>query len=133
MNDKTILLEKLLTKLENKTTINIFTETCLQKDLLENYLGRKWYHALTTQSEDKNGGVSICQHPAFGNATTIAVNPSISNRFLAIKFSPPQRPPFVVVAIYIHVSMNDVDKCTYLQLCLCEINNIKKICPHIII
>ena len=65
MNDKTILLEKLLTKLDKKMTINIFTETCLQKNLPENYLGRKWYHALTT-SDDKNGGVSICYHPAFG-------------------------------------------------------------------
>ena len=132
MNDKTTLLEKLLKKLNNKMTINIFTETCLQKDLPENYLGRKWFHALTT-TEDKNGGVSICYHPAFGNAVAIAVSPTIKNRLLAIKFSPPQRPPFVIIAIYIHASMNDVDKCTYLQLCLCEINEIKKICPRIII
>ena len=69
-------------------TINIFTETCLQKDLPENYLGRKWFHALTT-TEDKNGGVSICYHPAFGNAVAIAVSPTIKNRLLAIKFSPP--------------------------------------------
>ena len=132
MNDKTKLLEKLLTKLNNKMTINIFTETCLQKKLPDNYLGRIWYHALTTP-EDKNGGVSICHHPALGNASTIAVSPAISNRFIAIKFSPPQRTPFVVVALYIHASMNDVDKCNYLKLCLCEINNIKKNCPHIII
>ena len=132
MNDKTTLLEKLLKKLNNKMTINIFTEICLQKDLPENYLGRKWFHALTTP-EDKNGGVSICYHPAFGNAGSIAVPTSISNRFLSIKFSPPQRSPFVVVAIYVHASMNDVDKCTYLQLCLCEINEIKKNCPRIII
>ena len=87
MNDKTILLEKLLKKLNNKMTINIFTETCLQNNLPENYLGRKWFHALTT-TDDKNGGVSICYHPAFGNAVPIAVSPSISNRFLAIKYSP---------------------------------------------
>ena len=108
LKDKTKELERLLSKYYDKLTINVFTETCLQQKLSDNYIGRKWVHGVTT-AEDRNGGVSICYHAALGDATTLNIfDKKLSNRLLPVKFSPPQHPEFVVAAVYIPASLQDL-------------------------
>ena len=111
----------------------MFTETCLQLPLSINYLGRKWCHGLTTAA-DRNGGVSLCYHPAFGDALILNISDKkLGNRLLPVKFSPPQRPVFVVVAVYIPASLQDREKGIYLQAILQEINFLKITYPNLII
>ena len=67
-------------------------------------------HGFTT-TEDRNGGVSICYHPALGEATILDIfDKKLSNRLLPVKFSPPQHLAFVVAAVYIPASLQDRDK-----------------------
>ena len=73
LNDKTKQLEKLRGCFHDKPAINVFTETCLQLPLSINYLGRKWCHGLTTAA-DRNGGVSLCYHPAFGEVVILNIS-----------------------------------------------------------
>ena len=125
LNDKTKQLEKLLGCFHDKPAINVFTETCLQLPLSVNYLGRKWCHGLTTAA-DRNGGVSLCYHPAFGDEVILNISDKkLGNRLLPVKFSPPQKPVFVVVAVYIPASLQDREKGIYLQEILQEINMLK--------
>ena len=133
LKDKTKELERLLSQYYDKLTINVFTETCLQLKLSDNYLGRKWVHGLTT-AEDRNGGVSICYHAALGDATTLNIfDKKLSNRLLPVKFSPPQHSEFVVVAVYIPASLQDRDKGVFLSSVLAETNALKLIYPNLIL
>ena len=89
LNDKTKQLEKLIGCFHDKPAINVFTETCLQLPLSINYFGRKWCHGLTTAA-DRNGGVSLCYHPVFGDAVILYISDKrLGNRLLPVKFSPP--------------------------------------------
>ena len=133
LKDKTKELERLLSQYYDKLTINVFTETCLQLKLSDNYLGRKWVHGLTT-AEDRNGGVSICYHAALGDATILNIfDKKLSNRLLPVKFSPPQHSEFVVVAVYIPASLQDRDKGVFLSAVLAETNALKLIYPNLIL
>ena len=115
LNDKTKQLEKLLGSFHDKPAINVFTETCLQLPLSINYLGRKWCHGLTTAA-DRNGGVILCYHPAFGDAVILNISDKkLGNRLLPVKFSPPLKLVFVVVAVYIPASLQDREKGIYFK------------------
>ena len=98
-----------------------------------NYLGRKWCHGLTTAA-DRNGGVSLCYHPAFGDGTILNINDkNLGNRLLPVKFSPPQKLAFVVVAVYIPASLQDREKGIYLQAIHQEFNTLKITYPNLIV
>ena len=94
LNGKTIQLEKLLMRFNNKMSINVFTETCLQVPLHDHFLGMKWAHALT-DINDRNAGVSICYHPALGQHTVLKTSEILRNRLIALKFTPPGKGAFV--------------------------------------
>ena len=62
--------------------------------------------------------MSICYHPALGEATILDIfDKNLSNRLLAVKFSPPQHPAFVVAAVYIPASLQDRDKGVFFECC----------------
>ena len=132
LNGKTVQIEKLLKKYNNKMTINVFTETCLQAPLHEHFLGRKWAHALTDNS-DRNAGVSICYHPGLGQHSVLKTDDFLRNRLIALKFSPPGKDVFVIVGLYVPASYSDTEKGVFITTCLREVNSLRSTYANVIV
>ena len=119
-------------RFNNKMSINVFTETCLQVPLHDHFLGMKWAHALT-DINDRNAGVSICYHPALGQHMVLKTPEILRNRLIALKFTPPGKSPFVIVGLYVPASYGDADKGAFLTTCLSEVNCLRNTYANVIV
>ena len=134
LNDKTKQLEKLLGCFHDKPTINVFTETCLQLPLSINDLGRKWCHGLTTAA-DRNGGVSLCYHPAFGDAVILNISDKKTWKQAASSeiFTSTKTSVRSGGCLHSSFTTRPCEKGIYLQEILQEINMLKITYPNLIV